>query len=48
MAVFFGFHMPNYTYPGVSDDTLFDHVIAQALAAEKAGFDMVTVMDHFY
>jgi F420-dependent oxidoreductase-like protein len=48
MAVFFGFHMPNYTYPGVSDDTLFDHVIAQAQAAEKAGFDMVTVMDHFY
>jgi F420-dependent oxidoreductase-like protein len=48
MAVFFGFHMPNYTYPGVSDDRLFDHVIAQAQAAEKAGFDMVTVMDHFY
>jgi F420-dependent oxidoreductase-like protein len=48
MAVFFGFHMPNYTYPGVADDALFDHVIAQAQAAEKAGFDMVTVMDHFY
>ena len=48
MAVFFGFHMPNYTYPAVSDDKLFDHVVAQAQAAEKAGFDMVTVMDHFY
>jgi F420-dependent oxidoreductase-like protein len=48
MAVFFGFHMPSYTYPGVSDDTLFDQVIAQAQAAEKAGFDMVTVMDHLY
>ena len=48
MAVFFGFHMPNYTYRGIPDDKLFDHVIAQAKAAEKAGFDLVTVMDHFY
>lgn len=48
MAAFFGFHMPNYTYPGVPDDKLFDQVVAQAKAAEKAGFDMVTVMDHFY
>jgi F420-dependent oxidoreductase-like protein len=48
MAPFFGFHMPNYTYPGVPDDKLFDRVIAQAQAAEKAGFDMVTVMDHLY
>ena len=48
MAAFFGFHMPNYTYPGVPDDKLFHHVVAQAKAAEKAGFDLVTVMDHFY
>lgn len=48
MAAFFGFHMPNYTYPGVTSDKLFDHVVAQAQAAEKAGFDLVTVMDHFY
>jgi len=48
MAAFFGFHMPNYTYPGIPDDQLFDHVVAQARAAEKAGFDLVTVMDHFY
>jgi len=48
MAAFFGFHMPNYTYPGIPDDKLFDHVIAQAKAAEKAGFDLVTVMDHLY
>jgi len=48
MAAFFGFHMPNYTYPGVPEDKLFDHVVAQAQAAEKAGFDMVTVMDHIY
>jgi F420-dependent oxidoreductase-like protein len=44
----FGFHMPNYTHPGVPTDRLFDRVIEQAKAAEKAGFDLVTVMDHFY
>jgi F420-dependent oxidoreductase-like protein len=48
MAAFFGFHMPNYTFPGVPDDRLFDHVVEQAKAAEAAGFDLVTVMDHFY
>jgi F420-dependent oxidoreductase-like protein len=48
MAAFFGFHMPNYTFPGVPDDKLFDHLVEQAQAAEAAGFDLVTVMDHFY
>ncbi len=48
MAAFFGFHMPNYTFPGVPDDRLFDRVVEQARAAEAAGFDLVTVMDHFY
>jgi F420-dependent oxidoreductase-like protein len=48
MKALFGFHMPNYTHPGVPSDGLFDRVIHQARAAEKAGFDMVTVMDHLY
>src|SRR5206468_12085318 len=48
MAVFFGFHMPNFTFPGVPADKLIDRVVAQAKAAEAAGFDLVTVMDHFY
>src|SRR5258708_28015283 len=48
MAAFFGYHMPNYTHHGVSSDRLFDRVVEQAQAAEKAGFDLVTVMDHFY
>jgi F420-dependent oxidoreductase-like protein len=48
MAAFFGFHMPNFTYPGVPGDRVFDRVVEQARAAEKAGFDLVTVMDHFY
>jgi len=44
----FGFHMPNFTFPGVSNERLFDRVVEQAKAAEEAGFDLVTVMDHFY
>ncbi|MGA2873514.1 MAG: LLM class F420-dependent oxidoreductase [Candidatus Dormibacteria bacterium] len=47
-APFFGYHMPTYSFPGVTDDALFDHLAHLALAAEDAGFDMVTVMDHFY
>jgi F420-dependent oxidoreductase-like protein len=48
MRPFFGYHMPNYTFAGTADVDLFDRVVALAQAAEKAGFDMVTVMDHFY
>jgi F420-dependent oxidoreductase-like protein len=48
MAAFFGFHMPLYTFPGVPDNRLFDRVVENAQAAENAGFDLVTVMDHFY
>lgn len=44
----FGFHMPNFTFPGVPADGLFDRVVENAQAAERAGFDLVTVMDHFY
>jgi F420-dependent oxidoreductase-like protein len=48
MAAFFGFHMPSYTFRGVPSEKVFDRVIENAQAAEKAGFDLVTVMDHFY
>ncbi len=47
-APFFGYHMPNYSFPGTADDSLFDHVADMTVAAEAAGFDMLTVMDHFY
>jgi F420-dependent oxidoreductase-like protein len=47
-SVFFGYHMPSFSYPGVTRERLFDHVARQAQAAEDAGFDLVTVMDHFY
>jgi len=48
MTALFGFHMPTFTFPGVPGDQLFDRVAKNAQAAEKAGFDLVTVMDHFY
>lgn len=43
-----GYQMPNFTYPGVGADKVFDTVVAQAKAAEDSGFDSVLVMDHFY
>ena len=48
MRPFFSFHMPNFTEQGVPDIELFDRVVQQAQAAEAVGFDLVTVMDHFY
>jgi alkanesulfonate monooxygenase SsuD/methylene tetrahydromethanopterin reductase-like flavin-dependent oxidoreductase (luciferase family) len=48
VPMMFGFHMPNFTFPGVPAGGLGDRVVENALAAERAGFDLVTVMDHFY
>jgi F420-dependent oxidoreductase-like protein len=48
MPVWFGYHMPTYTFPGVPPRGLFDHVASLAGTAEDAGFSLVTVMDHFY
>lgn len=48
MPVWFGYHMPSYTFPGVPPDRLFEHAAGLASAAEEAGFSLVTVMDHFY
>jgi F420-dependent oxidoreductase-like protein len=45
---FFGYHMPNFTFPDVPPAGLFDHVAGLAQTAEAAGFGLVTVMDHFY
>ena len=43
-----GYQIPNYTYPGISGGDIFGNILAQAQAAEAAGFDRVFVMDHFY
>jgi F420-dependent oxidoreductase-like protein len=48
MTPFFAYHMPSFTFPGVTDDALFDHAASLARAAEDAGFEIVTVMDHLY
>jgi len=43
-----GYQIPNFTYPGVEPERIFQNVVAQAQAAEAAGYDRVFVMDHFY
>lgn len=43
-----GYQIPNFTYPNLNGHELFQNVVAQAKAAEEAGFDRVLVMDHFY
>jgi F420-dependent oxidoreductase-like protein len=43
-----GLQIPNFTYPGVASEDLFERVAAIAVTAEEAGFDTVMVMDHFY
>src|SRR5215471_12417581 len=43
-----GYQIPNFTYPGVGPGELFDAIAAQAAAADRAGFDTVLLMDHFY
>ncbi|MEV8508481.1 LLM class F420-dependent oxidoreductase [Actinoplanes sp. NPDC051475] len=48
MSIRLGYQIPNFTYPGVPDEDLFDTVAAQAREAEAVGFDTVLVMDHFY
>jgi F420-dependent oxidoreductase-like protein len=48
VSIKLGYQIPNFTYPGVPVENLFDTVVAQAREAEAAGFDTVLVMDHFY
>jgi F420-dependent oxidoreductase-like protein len=43
-----GLQIPNFTYPDVPDEQLFERVAAIAAEGENAGFDTVLVMDHFY
>jgi F420-dependent oxidoreductase-like protein len=43
-----GYQIPNFTYPDTQPNQIFDLVVAQAKAAEEAGYDRVMVMDHFY
>jgi F420-dependent oxidoreductase-like protein len=45
---FFGYHMPSFTFSGSPAEDLFDQVVTLARSAEAAGFELLTVMDHFY
>ena len=47
MSIRLGYQMPNFSNTS-SVRELFPTVIAQARAAEAAGFDAAFVMDHFY
>jgi F420-dependent oxidoreductase-like protein len=48
MQPWFGLHLPSYTHADTPPAQLFDRVVEQAVAAETAGFRLVTVMDHVY
>lgn len=43
-----GLQIPNFTYPGVQTDELFERIATIATTAEANGFDSVWVMDHFF
>ncbi len=43
-----GYQIPNFTYPDVGPDRLFEVIARQAREADSSGFDTVLVMDHFY
>jgi F420-dependent oxidoreductase-like protein len=41
-------HLPNFNYPGVGPDGIFEKLVEIATTAERAGFSAVTVMDHYH
>jgi F420-dependent oxidoreductase-like protein len=41
-------HLPNFNYPGVGPESVFDKLVDIATTAERAGFSSVTVMDHYH
>ena len=44
----YGLQLPNFIFPGVSDDELFERIASLAVAGEAAGFNSIWVMDHFW
>ncbi len=41
-------HLPNFNFPGVGPEAVFETLVAIARAAEQAGFTSVTLMDHYH
>ena len=41
-------HLPNFNYPGVGPDAVFERLVDMATTAERTGFTSVSLMDHFH
>jgi F420-dependent oxidoreductase-like protein len=41
-------HVPNFNYPGVTDDRLFDTIVEIAQTLESSGWSSISVMDHLH
>jgi F420-dependent oxidoreductase-like protein len=41
-------HVPNFNYPGVGPEALFEKLVDIATTAEQAGFSSVSLMDHYH
>jgi F420-dependent oxidoreductase-like protein len=41
-------HLPNFNFPGVGPETVFDKLAEIAGAAERAGLTSLSVMDHYH
>src|SRR5215208_2823106 len=43
-----GLQIPNFNFPGVAEEQLFERLSEIASTAESSGFDTVLVMDHLH
>ena len=41
-------HLPNFNYPGVGPDAVFEKLVDIATTAEASGFSSVSLMDHLH
>ena len=41
-------HLPNFNYPGVGSDAVFEKLVEIATTAERAGFTSMSLMDHYH
>jgi F420-dependent oxidoreductase-like protein len=41
-------HLPNFNYPDVPPDRVFDKLVEIATTAERSGFSSISVMDHLH
>ena len=43
-----GYQIPNFTYPDVGSEAIFESLVQQVRSAEANHFDRIFLMDHFY